>query len=244
MSSWPWFFTKADKVTEFLSSICVEEGVSTGVFLQNKNWVWFIRRIDAGTCPIWSGQHTKDKGYLVINFSTKKEWLGKRKEISRRDRKITIIEKDCLRDPPVELWYWGRSLLHCPRRFLSEPVSTPGDPLYSFAEVSFLLEPTLSCTSACSGLPVLNLPVSKLKPQWDSALFCRGQHKESSCSGFSLISSKCGVFEGRGSKGERRDVWEHGSLQEDCKESCKGFRIAWSERKPEVPTDSSTSLLR
>lgn len=65
--------------------------------------------------------------------------------------------------------------------------------------------------------------------------FWIGQHKESCCSGSPLISSKCVVSEGGGGREVMWDIWDHGSLQEDWKESCKGFRTVWSEREPEVP---------
>lgn len=60
------------------------------------------------------------------------------------------------------------------------------------------------------------------------------QSKESGYSVFSFINSKLSVFEGWGSREVMWDMWDHWGLQEDWKESCKGFRTAWSERKPEV----------
>lgn len=52
---------------------------------------------------------------------------------------------------------------------------------------------------------------------------------------FFLYQQQLSVFDGWGSREVMWDMWDHWGLQEDWKESCKGFRTAWSERKPEVP---------
>lgn len=113
-----------------------------------------------------------------------------------------------------------------------------------------LLEPTWSCISPPECLPrPLQVPPSLsvsglMDPGESPQPFWIRQNKESGSCGFSLINSKPGVFEGWGGKEVKWDIWDHGSLQEDWKESCKGFRTAWSEREPEVPSWQFSKLVR
>lgn len=74
--------------------------------------------------------------------------------------------------------------------------------------------------------PLQSLQIPHFQPWWGSQPFCIGQNKESGYLFFSLINSKLGMLEGWGGREVKLDMWDHRSLQEDWKESCKGFRSA------------------
>lgn len=128
----------------------------------------------------------------------------------------------------VQLWSGGCGPRHCSLEFLPGSMSA----LSSVGWVTSPLEPAQSCTSPPDRLlwPLRALsssPVSGLMSPGESPQpFRIRQNKESGSCGFSLANSMQGVFEGWGSRAVMWDTRDHGSLQEDCKEGCKGFRTA------------------